>query len=132
MHFSRQFFTSLWHGFKRLPRSPGTLQQIFWQKQPLPAVLKNFPKFTGKHLCWSLFLINLHAGLQCYLKETPAKMFFCEFCEIFDNTFFTKYFRTNDSVLKYWKLTRKKLECELFILKKYWQGFIIHFFFFWK
>ena len=24
-------------------------------------VLKNFPKFTGKRLCWSLFLIKLQA-----------------------------------------------------------------------
>ena len=55
-------------------------------------------------------------------------MFFCEFCEVFNNTFFTEHFMTNDSVLKYWKLTRKNLECELTILKKYWQGFIIHFF----
>ena len=27
-------------------------------------VLKNFAKFTGKHLCWSLFLINLQACKQ--------------------------------------------------------------------
>ena len=27
------------------------------------AVLKNFAIFTGKHLCWSLFL-NKNAGLQ--------------------------------------------------------------------
>ena len=25
------------------------------------SVLKNFVIFTGKHLCWSLFLINLQA-----------------------------------------------------------------------
>ena len=25
-------------------------------------VLKNFVIFTGKHLCWSLFLIKLQAG----------------------------------------------------------------------
>ena len=29
-------------------------------------VLKNFSNFTGKHLCWSLFLIKLQAGLQLY------------------------------------------------------------------
>ena len=27
-------------------------------------VLKNFTKFTGKHLCQSLFLIRLQAGLK--------------------------------------------------------------------
>ena len=36
-------------------------------------VLKNFVNFTGKQLCWSLFL---------------AKVFSCEICEIFNNTFF--------------------------------------------
>ena len=28
-------------------------------------VLKNFADFTGKHLCWSLFLIKLHT-LKCF------------------------------------------------------------------
>ena len=31
-------------------------------------VLKNFAKFTGKHLCWSLFLINLQAKPATLLK----------------------------------------------------------------
>ena len=33
------------------------------------AVLKNFAKFIGKHLCWSLFLINL----QTYKPVTLLK-----------------------------------------------------------
>ena len=50
------------------------LQEIYWcnvgpdhiQKQPLEVfckkcVLKNFTLFTGKHLCWSLFLIKLQS-----------------------------------------------------------------------
>ena len=40
-------------------------------------VYKNFAKFTGKHLCWSL--CNL------ILKETPAEVFSCVFCEVFQN-----------------------------------------------
>ena len=37
------------------------------KKQPLEVfykkgVLNNFANFTGKHLCWSLFLIKLHAS----------------------------------------------------------------------
>ena len=28
------------------------------------------------------------AGLQLYLKETPAQVFSCEYCEIFNNSFF--------------------------------------------
>ena len=45
-------------------------------------VIKNFAKFTGKHLCQSLFLIK---------KETLAQIFSCEFCKICMNTFFTEH-----------------------------------------
>ena len=41
-------------------------------------VLENFAIFTGKHLCWSLFLIKL----------TPTQLFSCEYWKIFKNTFF--------------------------------------------
>ena len=41
------------------------------------SVLKNFAKFTRKHLCWSL-----------KKKNTPTQVFSCEFCEIFKNTSF--------------------------------------------
>ena len=57
------------------------------QKQPpevfcKKGVLKNSTNFTGKHLCWGLFLIKLQAlGL---------KLFSCEICEIFRNTYFEK------------------------------------------
>ena len=40
-------------------------------------VLRNFAKVTGKHLCQSLFFNKV------------ALVSFCEFCEIFKNTFFT-------------------------------------------
>ena len=48
-------------------------------------VLKNFVIFTGKHLCWSLFLIKLQA---------------CKFIEglqIFKNTYFEKHQRATAS-----------------------------------
>ena len=32
-------------------------------------VLKNFANFTGKHLCWSLFLINLQAKALNFIKK---------------------------------------------------------------
>ena len=35
-------------------------------------VLKNFAIFTGKHLCWSLFLINLQA---CNFSVNIAQFF---------------------------------------------------------
>ena len=42
-------------------------------------VLRNFTKFTGIHLCQSLFLLK---------KETLAQLFSCAFCKIFKNTLF--------------------------------------------
>ena len=41
-------------------------------------VPRNFTKFTGKHLCQSLFFDK---------KETLVQVFCCEFCEISKNTF---------------------------------------------
>ena len=46
-------------------------------------VLKNLANFTGKYLCWSLFLIEL----QAHQKDTPAQVFSCEICQIFNNVF---------------------------------------------
>ena len=50
-------------------------------------VLRNFAKFTGKHLCQSLF----------FKKETLAQVFSCTFCEISKNTLFTKHLWTTVS-----------------------------------
>ena len=33
------------------------------------AVLKNYATFTGKQLCWSLFLITLQAFRSTYFEE---------------------------------------------------------------
>ena len=52
--------------------------EVFYKK----VVLKNFAKFTGKHLCQSL-VFNKVAGL----KETLAQLFSCEFRDISKNTF---------------------------------------------
>ena len=58
-------------------------------------VLRNFAKFTGKHLCQSLFFDKV-AGLkpEAYnfiKKEILAQVFSCEFCIISKNTFFTEH-----------------------------------------
>ena len=54
--------------------------------------LKHFTIFTGKILCWSLFLINLQAFwpatfLQLYCR-TLTQVLSCEYCTIFKNSFF--------------------------------------------
>ena len=51
--------------------------------------LRNIAKLTGKHLCQSIFF-NKVAGLCNFIKkETLAQVFYCEFCEISNNTFLT-------------------------------------------
>ena len=49
------------------------------------AVLRDFPKFTGKYLCQSLFITKV--GGQLCLKRDPGTGVSCEFCEIWKNTF---------------------------------------------
>ena len=64
-----------------------SLTEVFCKK----GVLRNFTKFTGKHLYQSLFF-NKVAGLRpqaCNFikKETLAQAFSYEYCEISKNTF---------------------------------------------
>ena len=65
--------------------------ELFFKK----GVLRNFTKFTGKHLCQRLFF-NKVAGLRtqdCNFikKESLSQVFSCEFWEISKNTFFTEH-----------------------------------------
>ena len=53
---------------------------MFYKK----GVLKDFAKFTGKHLHQNLF----------FNKEALAQVFSCEFCEVFKSIFFTEHLRT--------------------------------------
>ena len=61
-------------------------------------VLRNFAKFTGKHLCQSFFF-NKVAGLHCNFikKEALAQVFSYEVCKISKNTFFTEHLRMTAS-----------------------------------
>ena len=69
-------------------------------------VRRNFAKFTGKHLCQSLFfkrpatLLKKRLWHACIFieKETLAQVFSCEFCEISKNTFFTEHLWTDASI----------------------------------
>ena len=42
--------------------------------------LKNFAKFTGKHLCLSLVFNKV--AVKFIKKETPTQLHSCEFCKI--------------------------------------------------
>ena len=52
-------------------------------------VLRSFAKFMEKYLCQSLFFKKV-AGLFIK-KEALTQVFFCEFCGISKNTFFTEH-----------------------------------------
>ena len=56
-------------------------------------VFRNFSKFTGKHLCQSLFFNKVVQAQACNFikKETLAQVFAFEFWEISKKTFFTEH-----------------------------------------
>ena len=54
--------------------------------------LENFAELTGKHL-------RRPQAYNFIKKETLAQVFFCEFCEIFKNIFFTEHLRTTAPIL---------------------------------
>ena len=58
-------------------------------------------KFIGKNLCQSLFFNKIASlRLQFYQKEILTKVFFCEFCEIFKNTFSAEHHRVTASDIR--------------------------------
>ena len=59
-------------------------------------VLRNFAKFTGKHMWQSLFFSKV-AGRNFIKKETLAQVFSCEFCKISKSTFSTEHLQTTAS-----------------------------------
>ena len=79
-------------------------------------ILRNFVKFTGKHLCQSLFFNKVARwGLQLYYKRGFGTGVFCEFCEISKNTFFyrtplvaaSKASKKNQKLLSSFKLSNE-------------------------
>ena len=64
---------TLWLSFVNPRKGRSSRSQMFFKI----GVLKNFANFTGKHLCWSLFLIKLQAlfnkvscGISQFFKNT--------------------------------------------------------------
>ena len=61
---------------------------MFYKK----GVLRNFTKFTGKHLCQSPFFKSCRAKACNFIKkEILTQVFSCELCEISKNTLFTEH-----------------------------------------
>ena len=74
--------------------SRNSCPKVFCKK----GVLRNIAKFTGKHLCQSLFF-NKIAG-NFIKKEALAQEFSCEFCEISKNANFYRTASVAASVAK--------------------------------
>ena len=72
-------FIFLWWN-QKLPR------KVFYKK----AVLKNFATVTGKHLCWSLFLIKLQIFRLDSKKDSNTGVLLW-ICKIFKNSFFEEH-----------------------------------------
>ena len=72
-------------GFKGVFLDEKQPSDVFCEK----GALRNFAKFTRKHLCQSLFF-NKVAGLRPDVS--------CEFCEIPKNTFITEHLRAAASI----------------------------------
>ena len=71
---------------------PVTKSRSSYQRYSLKkGILRNFTKFTGKHLCQSLFFNKVAK------KGTLAQLFSSEFCEISKNTFFREHLWTTTS-----------------------------------
>ena len=76
--------------------------------------LRNFAKFTGKHLCQSLFFTKvpcLRAVIS--LKKTLVQVFSSKFCKIAKNTFFHRIVaasvESNCLELSFWTVTFKTI-----------------------
>ena len=70
-------------------------------------VLKNFAVFTGKHLCWSLFLVKSQDWRLAFCIFTPTQVFSRECCKIFKSSFFTEHLLRNFMwwwILNIWRL----------------------------
>ena len=63
-------------------------------------VLRNFAKFTGKHLCQGLFFNKIAGACNSIRKGALAQVFSCEFCEISKNTFFTEPYSPSSNFSK--------------------------------
>ena len=80
---SARLLTSLRHLWYMAQEICFSRPEVFRKK----GVHRNFAKFTGKHLCQSLFFNKVAGRATLLKKETLAQVFSCEFCEISMNTF---------------------------------------------
>ena len=64
------------------------------------SILKNFTKFTGKHLWQSLFKLNCRSEPCNFINRETLSRFSCEFYKFFKNAFLTERPRVSASIQK--------------------------------
>ena len=109
-------FLWLWYTLMYISRS--LYRNSPWQRLYKIGAFKKLAKFTGIHLCRSLFL------LKFLMKKALEQVFSYEFCKIFKNVFFTEQLRTRAEQLLYihWLGSLKEVKvlfekmCPFFIL----------------
>ena len=67
--------------------------------------ISRYLTFTRIHLCWSLLLI----------KETPTQEFFCEYCEIINNSYFEEHLQATAFLWPRYQSICKTLEFIFYI-----------------
>ena len=97
-------FVSLFKSYSLFSKSSKTnvkFRTSHWRCFVRKGVLRNFAKFTGKHLC--------QASVYNFTKkETLAQVFSCKFCEIYKNTFCTEHLWATAS--ESWIYAKRKCE----------------------
>ena len=66
-----------------------------WRCSVKKGVLKNLANFTGRKLCWSLFLIKFQQ-----IKSATLLIFCYEICESFKNTYFEEHQPADASIIE--------------------------------
>ena len=89
----RKFWLSFWRVIYKCAEgviARSSRPELFWTK----GFLKNFAKFKGKHLCWSLFLIKLQAirPPTLFKRDSNTGAFLWNL-QIFKNTYFKEHLR---------------------------------------
>ena len=95
---------------------------VLWRR-----VLKLFANFTGKHLCWNLFLIKLKVlrPLPILKRDSNTGVFY-EISKISEKIFFEEHLRTTASDIWTWFVPGKQLQpVNLVNIIKIW--FLRHF-----
>ena len=79
--------------------SPDKRRSSHWRCSVKKGVLKNLANFTGKHLCWSLFLTTLQQSRPATLVKLGSNTSFsCKICELFEKTCFEEHLPTDTSI----------------------------------